>query len=155
MTIPNSIPVRKMLGRSGRDAVPIVWNAKFLTDPFGESSPEGAILGAVPEAEAVSELPRPTPLATSKTATIPSTPTEPKKPDASTGRTTSSSVASTLLSCGAHLDPHQWYREPVTDRPGWELATCKHCGKPIGCNRIAATQTEKFPTRKKPSTCQN
>ena len=33
---------------------------------------------------------------------------------------------------GAHLDPSQWCRDSVADRPGWLLATCRHCRKLIG-----------------------
>ncbi len=148
MTVTSTSRVSKSLGPLGPGAAPIVWNTKFLADPFGESSSEFAVADVVLKAEAtalpeaVSELPRPMQPETSKAATLPSTTTEPKRPGSSTGRPSSSSLALAHPSCGAHLDPSQWCREPVADPPGWELATCRHCRKFIGWNPIEKARSK-------------
>ena len=41
-----------------------------------------------------------------------------------------------LSPCSSHLNSTDWLREPLADRPGWEKASCRRCGRFIGFNRI-------------------
>lgn len=41
-----------------------------------------------------------------------------------------------LSPCVSHLDSSTWVREPLADRPGWERASCRRCGRFIGFNPI-------------------
>ncbi len=41
-----------------------------------------------------------------------------------------------LSPCGSHVNSAGWIREPVSGRPGWELAFCGRCGRSIGFNPI-------------------
>lgn len=36
----------------------------------------------------------------------------------------------------SHVDSAGWLREPLSDRPGWERASCGRCGRFIGFNPI-------------------
>ncbi len=101
--------------------------------------------------ELVSELARSTPPASSMAAKLPSTATEPKRPGLPPVGL-SRPLALAHASCGAHLDPSQWHREPVADRPGWELATCRRCGKPIGWNPVAKAANPDLRALKKQRT---
>ena len=97
---------------------------------------------ARPEPAMATTAPATVSIPTISPAKLPSTATEPKRPGSSTGRTSSSSVALAPASCGAHLDPSQWHREPIADRPGWLLATCRHCGKFIGYGPVAKARSK-------------
>jgi hypothetical protein len=45
-------------------------------------------------------------------------------------------IIAVLSPCNPHVDPSQWERTPLDDRPGWEKAECRRCGKFLGFNPI-------------------
>jgi hypothetical protein len=48
-------------------------------------------------------------------------------------------IISYLSPCEPHINSSAWDREPLDDRPGWEKATCRRCGRFIGSNPIRRT----------------
>jgi len=66
-------------------------------------------------------------------------------------------IIACLSPCEPHGDPSNWDRESIEDRPGWETATCKRCGRFIRCNpvrhtvqrgsKIGVSETDRAPPR--------
>ena len=56
--------------------------------------------------------------------------------DRSRIRRLKTSLIAYLAPCESHFDSSGWKREPLADRPGWERASCRRCGKFIGFNPI-------------------
>ena len=49
-----------------------------------------------------------------------------------------------LAPCVSHVDSAGWERTPLDDRPGWERADCRRCGRFIGCNPIGGLKQAKL-----------
>ena len=43
-------------------------------------------------------------------------------------------ITAILSPCGPHIDPSGWDRKPLDNRPGWQQANCRRCGRFIGFN---------------------
>lgn len=48
-------------------------------------------------------------------------------------------IIACLSPCEPHVDSSTWDRESIEDRPDWEKATCRRCGRFIGFNPIRRT----------------